>query len=167
MAPVELALDDFPRVQLSPSLSGSNEVLIAGEFGAPRLVLQMSAIDIRGPRRHLGWVELTFHARTPAPMPLWSPTLLKFGYPNEEAFAFGDGFSIGFAGIGLYEVFNSAWQAEIVAQNRYRFPATPNDLGLRHFIVACKENTLEVLAGSVTARRLSTLAAAFDDWTLG
>jgi hypothetical protein len=41
-----------------------------------------------------------------------------------------------------------------VKANREKFPETPDDLGLRHFIVACKEQTLEVLAKDFTISKV-------------
>ncbi len=71
-----------------------------------------------------------------------------------ERRSFGDWMVKGFDGIGFYEVLNSEWPQEIVKANRERFPKTPDDLGLRHFMVACKENTLEVLAKGFTMSRV-------------
>jgi hypothetical protein len=87
-----------------------------------------------------------------SPLPYWGMTLARFGYPNEEAF--GDWMLTGVQGIGFYEILNSNWPQEIVAANRERFPETPDDLGVRHFMVACKENTLEVLAEGFSVSRV-------------
>jgi hypothetical protein len=64
----------------------------------------------------------------------------------------GPGLGIGFSGIGFYEVVNSKWAEEIVTFNRHRFPNTPDDLGLKHFVVARKENTFECLASAFILR---------------
>ena len=49
---------------------------------------------------------------------------------------------------------NSDWASEIVQINRPAFPQTPDDLGLRHFLIAFKENTLEILAADFKVERL-------------
>ncbi len=92
---------------------------------------------------------------TPArPLPLWGVTQVRFGYPNEEAFRENPRLSPGFDGIGFYEVLNSSWSGEVRDFNRENFPETPEDLGLRHFVWAFKENTLEVLSSGFEAERL-------------
>lgn len=73
---------------------------------------------------------------------------LKFGYPNDEAQG-DDALPVRCEGLALYEQKNSNWQAEIVAANRRRFPDTPDDLGLRHFVICFKEAVLEILAEDV------------------
>ncbi len=136
-------------MEFRPDLSGSGEVFIQSEFGDPLLLLR-GFIWSEGHPEDLGLVALTFSKANP--LHWWGVTLVKFGYPNEEAF--GDWMVTGFHGIGFYEVFNSEWPQEIVRANRGKFPETPDDLGLRHFIVACKEQTLEVLAKDFTISKV-------------
>jgi hypothetical protein len=149
--PESLGLDHDSGYEFRPDLSGSGEVFIQSDFGAPLFLLKGSLWGGEGYPVDLGLVEIKFISASP--LPRWGVTLAKFGYPNEEAF--GECMVMGFDGIGFYEILNSEWSQEIVIANRERFPETPSDLGLRHFMVACKENTLEVLAESFTISRAS------------
>ncbi len=137
-----LVRDDENGQEFRPDLSGSGEVFVQSDFGRPLLLLRGSLWGEVGYPQGLGTVAITFTKANP--IPLWGVTLAKFGYPNEEAF--GDWMVTGLQGIGFYEILNSHWPQELLEANRERFPDTPDDLGLRHFMVACKENTLEVLA---------------------
>jgi len=149
--PESLEPDSSGGWNFRPDLSGSREVFVQSDFGQPLLVLEGSLWNGEEHIDDLGLVAISFTSATP--MPLWGVTLAKFGYPNEEAF--GDWMVPGFCGVGFYEILNSVWSEEIVKANRERFPETPDDLGLRHFMVACKENTLEVLANGFTMSRIS------------
>lgn len=142
--------DDQSGREFRPDLSGSGEVFVQTEFGRPLLVLRGSLWGGEGYPEDLGTVAITFTKASP--LPLWGLTLAKFGFPNEEAF--GEWMVTGFQGIGFYEVLNSTWPREVVKANREAFPETPDDLGLRHFMVACKENTLEILAKGFTVSRI-------------
>ena len=144
--PGSLEADSQSGMEFRPDLSGSGEVFIQSDFGDPLLLLRGSIWGEEGRPKDLGLVALTFTKSNP--LHLWGVTLVKIGYPNEEAF--GEQMVTGFHGIGFYEVLNSEWSQEIVRANREKFPETPDDLGLRHFMVACKEQTLEVLARDFT-----------------
>ena len=148
--PESLAFDPHSGWDFRPNLSGSGEVFIQSDFGNPLLLLEGDMWDGEGYPTDLGLVAITFTIASP--LPLWGVSLAKFGYPNEEAF--GDWMPTGFGGIGFYEILNSDWPEQIVTANRERFPNTPDDLGLRHFMVACKEKTLEVLAGDFSISRV-------------
>ena len=137
---------------IRPDSSGSGEIFIQSAFGEPAIAFVAEVESDDSTIEEVGVVLVRFEMASP--MPLWGVSLAKFGYPNEEAFGGYPGLGVGFDGIGFYEVANSCWAAEIVAFNRHRFPDTPDDLGLRHFVIACKENTLECLATGFSVRRV-------------
>jgi len=139
-------------VWLRPNLSGSGELFLQSEFGHPAVAFFGTLWTADDRPEDVGQVMVTFTMASP--MTRWGVSQAKFGYPNEEAFMGNRLMGPGFSGIGFYEVLNSRWAAEIVAFNRPNFPETPDDLGLRHFVLACKENTLEVLAGDFTVEQL-------------
>jgi hypothetical protein len=148
-----VAGSDRGRRILCPGLSGSSEVFLKSDFGAPWVAFYATLweLDMHNPE-DVGMVSVTF---TPAnPLPWWGVSLAKFGYPNEEAFDRNPSTVPGFTGIGFYEMINSDWASEIVQFNRPAFPQTPDDLGLRHFLLAFKENTLEILAADFKVERL-------------
>jgi hypothetical protein len=71
-----------------------------------------------------------------------------FGYPNDEAQPGHPLYPAGGWSYGFYEVLGSDWAARLWAQNRVVFPDwTPPDK--RHFLVACHEDLVEVLADDV------------------
>jgi len=100
---------------------------------------------------------LTFNAMRIAPDGMRHPaghavveimgcSITKFGYPNDEAQPGHPLYSRGLdAGEGVYEVLRSSWVAELTAQNRVRFPSTP-DSTERHFIFTFHESTFECIA---------------------
>jgi hypothetical protein len=138
-------------IAIMPSLSGSGELFIQSEFGPPFVAFGAAAVRPAENEVlvHLGLVAISF---APArPLRLWGVTQATFGYPNEEAFREEELFGPGFEGIGTYVVFNTDWQARLVRQNRLAFPWTPDDLGLHHYRLAFKENTLDVLASGLQA----------------
>jgi hypothetical protein len=139
-------------VWLRPDLSGSGELFLQSEFGHPAVAFFGTLWTADDRPEDVGQVMITFTMASP--MTWWGVSQAKFGYPNEEAFTGNRLMGPGFSGIGFYEVLNSRWAGEIVAFNRPKFPDTPDNLGLRHFVLACKENTLEVLAGDFTVERL-------------
>ncbi|HET9059355.1 MAG TPA: hypothetical protein VFN61_05495 [Acidimicrobiales bacterium] len=150
LVPVEVdgtivGLSAQERIEIRPELSGSGELFVQSELGPPAVVFLAGARwgDDDGHRAAIGWVLMTFTVASP--MARWGVTQAKFGYPNEEAFKKNPPLAAGFAGIGLYEMMNSPWPGEIVAFNMHNFPDTPGDPGLRHFMLVCKENTLEVV----------------------
>jgi hypothetical protein len=142
------------RLRVEPDLSGSDEVFFQSTHGPPAIAFAATGW---GPVHRYGTLLAIFPKATP--MPLWSVSQVRFGYPNEDAYAgeefigLGDLgariFGTGFDGVGCFEVFNSTWQADVIDANRHKFPATPDDLGLRHFVFSFKSNTLEVLAAAV------------------
>ena len=71
-----------------------------------------------------------------------------FGYPNDEAQPGHPLYPAGGWSYGFYEVLGSDWAARLRAQNRVVFPDwTPSDK--RHFLVACHEDLVEVLADDI------------------
>jgi hypothetical protein len=146
---------DQERRILCPDLSGSSEMFVQSEFGPPWVAFDATLWQSNMDQpEDIGMVGVTFKSANPLPM--WGVTLAKFGYPNEEALARNPSGIPGFTGIGFYEMVNSAWASEIVQFNRSAFPQTPDDLGLRHFMLAFKENTLEVLAADFAVERLKS-----------
>ena len=142
------------RVRISPDLSGSGELFVQSAMRPPAVVFRATAWwgDNDASCKDIGGVLITFIPTNP--MERWGVTLARFGYPNEEAFAKNDSLGVGFTGIGFYEMMNSAWPLEVVTFNRQNFPGTPEDTGLRHFMLACKENTLEVLCARFELERV-------------
>lgn len=70
----------------------------------------------------------------------------KFGYPNDEARPGHPLYARGFVGTAVYEVLDSSWVAELARQNQVRFPDSDvTKWGMRHFLFAFHETTLEVL----------------------
>jgi hypothetical protein len=144
---------DPPQLIASPDLSGSDEMFFQLAMRPPAVWFGARGTSPNTPPIN-GSLLAVFEA--PNPLPLWGPTQLKYGYPNEEALKDGDfglrnqHFGAGFHGIGCYEQMNSSWQREIVATNQFNYPHTPTELGLHHFVFTFKENTLEVLAAKVT-----------------
>jgi hypothetical protein len=68
--------------------------------------------------------------------------------PNDEAQPGHPLYPAGGWAYGFYEVLGSDWAARLWAQNRVVFPDwTPPDK--RHFLVACQEDLVEVLADDV------------------
>jgi hypothetical protein len=68
--------------------------------------------------------------------------------PNDEAQPGHPLYPAGGWSYGFYEVLGSDWAARLRAQNRVVFPDwTPSDK--RHFLVACHEDLVEVLADDV------------------
>ena len=70
---------------------------------------------------------------------------MTFGYPNDEA---SEGIFPGLA-YGFYEVFDSDWNEQLTEQNRITFSDQPNAFNRRHFLMACHETTLQVLASDL------------------
>lgn len=74
--------------------------------------------------------------------------LTRFGHPNDEA---RPGVPrLADAAIGIYEVPDSAWAAEVVEANRGRFPATPDGAAGRHLVFAFHDSTFECLTRGFT-----------------
>lgn len=144
--------DEGKRI-LRPDLSVPSELFVQSDFGSPWVAFDATLWESdMGHPEDIGMVSVTFSRASP--LPLWGVSLAKFGYPNEEAFDRNPTMFPGFRGIGFYEIVNSGWASEIVQFNRPAFPQTPDDLGLRHFLLAFKENTLEVLAADFKVERL-------------
>jgi hypothetical protein len=155
-------MEDVPseKALLEPDASGSEEFFLNTAFRPPALALAATIVRPDGHERSdIGFVLVRFDRASP--MPLWGVSLARFGYPNEEAFEGHPGLGVGFEGIGFYEVVNSMWAEEIVTFNRRRFPTTPDDLGLKHFVVACKENTLQCLATGFSVQSLQGSGDAY------
>jgi hypothetical protein len=144
--------DEGKRI-LRPDLSVSSALFLQSDFGPPWVAFDATlwGSDMGHPE-DIGMVSVTFSRASP--LPLWGVSLAKFGYPNEEAFDRNPTMLPGFRGIGFYEIVNGEWASEIVQFNRPAFPDTPDDLGLRHFLLTFKENTLEVLAADFKVERL-------------
>ncbi|MBI5368831.1 MAG: hypothetical protein HZA54_17485 [Planctomycetes bacterium] len=152
--PYAQALD----IGCQPSPSGSGEIFLQAVDG-PRVFLffaNATHLDASGHFRDLGRAVVRLHGCSQT----------KFGYPNDEAF---DGHPLagrGFAGVGVFEVIGSPWEAELNRQNRVNFPETPPSHGLHHYLFAFKENVLECLCErievSITKEFLPTI---LEEWT--
>jgi hypothetical protein len=139
--------------ELRPDLSVCSVIFLQTDFGPPAVAFDAPL----GTDTETGGVDRVLVTFTQAqPLPLWGVTQVRFGYPNEEAFRSNPRCDPGFHGIGFYEVLNSLWSSEVRDFNRENFPETPDDLGLRHFLLAFKENTLEVLCSAFAVERLDS-----------
>ncbi|MEU8181663.1 hypothetical protein AB0B86_12945 [Micromonospora sp. NPDC049047] len=80
-----------------------------------------------------------------------------FGYPNDEALPGHPLYHPDWE-YGCYEVQGSPWPGRLAAQNRVRFPdQTSSRWGqLRHFLVVCHEDLVEVLADDVSVELFDT-----------
>ena len=142
-------------VLIQPTASGAGEVFIKSELGDAFVWFGASAVRPTD-RERIAFLDVA--------IAFWGGlwTQARLGYPKEEA-ACVEVFGPGLHGHGVYRVFNSGWQEQIVADNRHRFPATADDLGLKHFRITFKENTLEVLAsGMVVWSGIRDWARAFE-----
>lgn len=144
--------------ELRPDLSVCNVLFLQTDFGPPAVAFDAPVGETGSATGEVGRVLVTFTQAQP--LPLWGVTQVRFGYPNEEAFRDNPRSSPGFDGIGFYEVVNSFWPNRVRDFNRENYPETPEDLGLRHFVLAFKENTLEVLSSGFQVERLPTAAPA-------
>lgn len=95
-------------------------------------------------------------------------SMLKFGYPNDEALPGHRYAQWGLAYYNAYEVFGSEWIAEIRAANRVAFPNFDGHFAeLRHFIFTFHDTTLEFVSKETPLPRLtddnllSSVMAAF------
>jgi hypothetical protein len=114
-----------------PSPAGSGELLLVDEWSC-RLVFVTSAAPTPGV------AVATFR----------DCQQVLFGYPNDEAQPAHPLYGAGPWSYGFCEVLGSDWAARLQAQNRVVFPDfTPSDR--RHFLVACHEDLVEVLADDV------------------
>lgn len=114
-----------------PSPTGSGELLLADEWSC-RLVFITAATPTSGV------AVATFKGCQQ----------VLFGYPNDEAQPGHPLYPAGGWSYGFYEVLGSDWAAGLQAQNRLVFPdSAPSDK--RHFLVACHEDLVEVLADNV------------------
>jgi hypothetical protein len=114
-----------------PSPAGSGELLLVDEWSC-RLVFVTAAPPTSGV------AVATFKGCRQ----------VVFGYPNDEAQPGHPLYRAGGWSYGFYEVLGSDWAARLQAQNRVVFPDwTPSDK--RHFLVACHEDLVEVLADDV------------------
>jgi len=82
------------------------------------------------------------------------------GYPNDEAWSGHRYFDVGRWTYGILEVMGSDWSDRLVEQNRVAFPATTRTRTSRHFIVACHEDVVEILAEDVA---VEAVAGTFDE----
>jgi hypothetical protein len=117
-----------------PSPSGSGELLLVDEWSC-RLVF----VPIATTRRN--WPETAIATFSGCQQAV-------FGYPNDEAQRghpeYGD------LSYGFYEVRDSEWPRRLEAFNRRTFPdATSGWDRVRHFVVICHEDLVEVLADDV------------------
>ena len=74
-------------------------------------------------------------------------TVIRFGYPNDEALIGHRLFDKGLRSYGVWEVLNSSWPGELERANRkhpQHFPGFFDDL--RHIIYTFHDSTLEVLS---------------------
>lgn len=123
-----------------PELAVSGPFLMAGD---ERLVFSFNATKLAADGYHRADAGRAV-IRVP------SCLAFKFGYPNDEARPGHPLYARGFVGTAVYEVLESSWVAELARQNRVRFP--DSDVarqGVRHFLFAFHETTLEVLCRSL------------------
>jgi hypothetical protein len=128
---VEYDLGCFPELAVSGPLLMADDERLVFSFNATRL-----AAD-------------GFHREDAGRAVVRAPSCLafKFGYPNDEARPGHPLYRRGFVGTAVYEVLESSWVAELVRQNRVRFPDSDvSKWGVRHFLFAFHETTLELLA---------------------
>lgn len=83
-----------------------------------------------------------------------------FGYPNDEAWPGHPHFDVQTWTYGFLEVVGSDWYDRLVEQNRVAFPASTQTRTLRHFIVACHEDVVELLAKDV---EVEAMPGSFED----
>jgi hypothetical protein len=120
-----------------PSPSGSAELLLADERSC-RLVFATQQPHRTAMATFAGFAQVVF------------------GYPNDEALP-GHPLHDPDWEYGFYEVQGSPWPGRLEAQNRVPFPETPSGWRqLRHFLVVCHEDLVEVLADEVSVEVFDT-----------
>lgn len=88
-------------------------------------------------------------------------TILKFGYPNDEALPGHPLYPKGLSYYGHFEVLDSSWVKTLAEQNPVSFPnETPSRKRSRHFVVTFHDSTLECIAETMEGRFASTLEDA-------
>ena len=130
---------------LVPDPSGSAEVLVADEL---MTMLVFMAWDTRA--RSNVCAIATFRGCVQA----------VFGYPNDEAWPGHPYFDVGTWTYGILEVVGSDWSNRLMEQNRVAFPASTQSATRRHFIVACHEDVVELLAADV---EVEAVPGSFED----
>jgi hypothetical protein len=85
---------------------------------------------------------------------------MTFGYPNEDAF---EGIFPGLVH-AFYEIIDSDWNARLTEQNQITFPDKRIAFNRRHFLMSCKESTLQVLASDLV---IQTYDEPFKDVATG
>lgn len=95
----------------------------------------------------------------------------KFGYPNDEARPGHPLYAQGFDGTAVCEVLESSWITELAQQNRIKFPNSDlSRWGVRHFVFAFHESTLEVLGRgldvSLSGEPLADIVGHMQTWLL-
>jgi hypothetical protein len=117
-----------------PSPAGSAELLLVDEWSCRLVFLPTTALPGR-PRTGVA----TFARCRQA----------VFGYPNDEARRGHPLYRK--CSYGFYEVIGSDWPRRLEALNRVTFPDTTSGWDTaRHFVVACHERLVEVLADDVS-----------------
>lgn len=142
-----------------PELAVSGPVLMADD---ERLVFSFNATRLAADGHHR---EDAGRAVVRVP----SCLTFKFGHPNDEARPGHPLYARGFVGTAVYEVLGSSWAAEQARQNRVKFPDFDLlSLGIRHFLFAFHESTLEVLCRglevSMSAEPLSAEISRMRSW---
>ena len=125
-----IRIDTGRGTDLSPSPSGSAEVVLA-DSGQLFAVYRPIRISLGSPEAAVA--TFVNYAQ------------MTFGYPNDEA---GEGIFPGLA-YGFHEIFDSDWNEQLTEQNRITFSDRPNAFNRRHFLMTCKETTLQVLASDL------------------
>jgi hypothetical protein len=88
-------------------------------------------------------------------------TIVKFGYPNDEALPGHPLYPKGLSYYGIFEVLDSSWSTSLEEQNLVSFP-NPSRLRRsgRHFVVTFHESTLECIAERLEGRFAGSLKDA-------
>ncbi|MEU8285640.1 hypothetical protein AB0C01_15030 [Micromonospora sp. NPDC048905] len=134
MRPQAVLLD----LGVSPSPAGSAELLLADERSC-RLVFVAGAPHRVAMATFVGFTQVLF------------------GYPNDEALP-GHPLHDPDWEYGFYEVQGSPWPGRLEAQNAVPFPDQTSSgwRQLRHFLVVCHEDLVEVLADDVSVEVFDT-----------
>jgi len=120
-----------------PEAAVSGGLLVQSEYSAYFL---FNAVRVRQDGQHVeaGTAVVAFHA----------PLQTRFGHPNDEARPGHPILGRNRQYTEVCEVLASSWLAEIERQNKVSFPDFHYS-GVRHFVVALHDSTLECLARGI------------------
>ncbi len=92
-----------------------------------------------------------------------SCTIVKFGYPNDEALPRHPLYSNGLSYYGVFEVLDSSWSKALSDQNVVSYPnPTASESSGRHFVVTFHDSTLECIAERMEGRFARSLKDALE-----